>query len=153
MNKKRSVYDYKRYWYHLSLTLKNKEYCLVPWDNDKGFNRSDDEPNIERICVSPSIAHCLTAIPYSFSDTYNIYRTKNCVKVKKPFGNVFDSHITKEGWLLNPTNFIKIGTLTLANVDNNYIIDEAATSGDSKMSKKVLKWWQKINLHRYIKRV
>lgn len=149
---KKSIYDYKRYWYHISSTLTRKKYHIVPWENDD--NRSGDEPPGKRICVSPSIAHCLTAIPYGLTGFYRIYRTKSRVKAEKPKG-IFDAHITKERWLQKPTTFIRIGGIDLEeieqgeNVDN--VIPEAASSNEPRYSGKVLKWWSKINFQHYIK--
>lgn len=149
---KKSIYSYKRYWYHLSSTLTRKKYYIVPWKNDD--NRSGDEPEGKRICVAPSIAHCLTAIPYGLTDSYHIYRTESRVKASKPDG-VFDSHITKEGWLQTPTIFVKMGTIDLEEIEKGENVDnvtpEAASSNEPRYSGRVLKWWSKINFQYYIK--
>lgn len=153
--RKKSVYSYKRYWYHVSTTLKNNKEYLIPWGEQEGFNRSGDEPDGNRICVAPTIEQCITAIPYVPYCTLRIYRTENKVKATKPV-DVFDSKITKEGWLLEPTTFIQIGKLYLEeiawklNIDE--VIDESASSASLQESAKVLKWWKRIRIRRFIKR-
>lgn len=152
--KGKSIYDDKRYWYHISNTLTKKQCKLIPWNNSQGMNRSDDEPDGKRICVAPSIAHCLTAVPYCLSEFYVVYRTKELVKAYKPHG-VFDARITLEGWIKRPTIFINIGTLDLDDVEVGEklknVIKESASSGEPRYSGRVLKWWQKINPEKYIK--
>ena|SRR6185503_7268641 len=155
---KGNIYKNKRYWYHVSTTLKNKHELLVPWENDKGFNRSDTEPEGKRICVAPSIEQCITAIPYHLGAICSIYRTKSQVKAKKA-KNVFDRKITQEGWIQKPTNFIKIGILKFEDVEKGLgidsVIDEAASSfGEVSLSesRNVLKWWKKAKINRFIKK-
>jgi len=149
------LYNHRRYWYHISTTLKNKYVNLIPWDEVTGMNRSGAEPEGKRICVSPTIEQCLTAIPYYLSQVSTIYRTKSKVKAHKP-RRVFDAQITKEGWLLKPTSFIKIGVLHFSdiekklNIDN--VIEECASAGDYKTSRKVLKWWNTVKVKRFVKK-
>ena len=154
-SRKKSIYASRRYWYHLSSTIKSDQVLLKPWDNSRGFNRSECEPNDERICVSPSMAHCITAIPYCPGDTYNVYRTKSRVKANKP-KEVFDAHITKEGWIQKPTVFVRLGSLTLEDVEQGenveFIICQAASENKPQQSGKVLAWWKKRNLWHYLKR-
>ena len=149
-----SIYDDKRYWYHVSNTLTRKQHKLIPWNNSQGMNRSDDEPDGKRICVAPSVAHCLTAVPYCLSEFYVVYRTKEPIKAHKAHG-VFDAEITQEGWIKRPTVFVKIGTLDLDDVEIgegiSHVIKEAASKGKPSYSHKVLRWWLKINPEKYIK--
>lgn len=152
--KKRSFYSYRRYWYHLSSTLKDNEIKMIPWGNDKAFNRGPTEPSDKRICVSPTIAHCLTAIPYWLMDDYMIYRTKVPVKANKPY-DVFDSNVTKEGWIQEQMEFVKIGCICFKDVERylnvKKVIPESASEGCVHYSGKVLKWWKKINFNKYLK--
>ena len=123
-------------------------------------NRSSSERAEERICVAPSIEHCLTAVPYVPGDTFAIYRTHQKCRAEPPVG-IYDSHITGEGWIQEPTIFVKIGALTLSDVAKHnrrvsprrgfYLIDEAASGSRPAMCGKVLKWWQKRNLKQFIK--
>ena len=150
--KKKSVYETRRYWYHLSTTLGYKQLLLMPGDTSKGFNRDLTEPDIKRICVAPSIAQCLTALPYSYGDTFMIYRTKNKIKVERPV-KVFDASITHEGWITKPTVFIKIGKLALREIDDmENLPGERASHGKIQYSKQNLARWKKKNLWKYIKR-
>ena len=151
---RRSFYNCRRYWYHLSSTLVALELTLTPWDNDDPvFNRSYLEPNIKRICVGPSISHCLTALPYSFGTSYYVYRTKNPVKADAP-RDVFDASVTKEGWIKKPTEFIKIGILSFEDVEKgekiDNVIEEAASGYKVSQCRKVLKWWKKVNPRKYV---
>ena len=109
---RKSVYKNRRYWYHVSTTLKHKHERLVPWDEDRGFNRGGYEPDGKRICVSPTIEQCITAIPYILNTKCFIYRTQFPAKASSPY-DVFDAEVTHEGWIHNPTTFIKIGKLNI----------------------------------------
>ena len=64
------------------------------------------EPEIERICVCPDIAGCLTAMIEFYEDLF-VYRTLNKVHYYYPY-DVFDIKATKEKWLLEKTTFIKV---------------------------------------------
>lgn len=153
-SRKRSIYASPRYWYHISSTLSDKKVHLKPWDNSKGFNRASNEPDVERTCVAPSIPHCLTAIPYCPGDKYAVYRTQEKVKANEPHG-VFDASVTKEGWIQEPCTFIRIGYLTLKHVEageNKFIIEENASGDDTRQSGKVLAWWKRSHIKKYIKR-
>ena len=148
------LFENSRYWYHISTTLRRKRHCLTPWDNGRGFNRNPLEPDVKRICVAPSVPHCLTAVPYSPGETFTIYRTAHKVKATYAEG-VYDAPITMEGWIQASMMFVKIGTLSLPYVARTYginIIDEAASGSDNRYSGKVLAWWNRCPLKRYIKR-
>lgn len=153
-SRKRSIYSYPRYWYHLSSTLKKSEVHLIPWDEDKGFNRGGYEPKGKRICVSPTIEQCLTAIPYSLNERFVIYRTKDKTKAEEP-RNVFDANVTEEGWLHDPTTFVKVGTLAFSDVRCGLgvqdVVEEAGSSGHAPSSGRVLKWWKRAKVARFIK--
>ena len=142
--KRKNVYLFPRYWYHISSTLTETEITLTPRNGDQSFNRGPTEPEGERICVSPSIAHCLTAVPYCLVYDYVIYRTKKRIKAHRPY-DVFDSNITLEGWIKVPTEFIRVGSIEFKvikkylNIKN--IIDQAASEDDLVYSKKVFNWW------------
>ena len=152
---KKSLYDSKRYWYHVSTTLRKKVEHLTPWDEDDGFNRGGEEPEGKRICVAPTVEQCITALPYSFDAHCTIYRTKRKVKAEKPV-KVYDAPVTQEGWILVPTTFIKIGKLKFEDIEKKLgienVIEEEASGGEIKDSRKVLRWWKKANLKRFIKR-
>lgn len=153
--RKKSLFENPRYWYHISTTLNRKRHYLTPWDNcnPKCFNRNPCEPDEKRTCVAPSVEHCLTAVPYSPGEKFSVYRTAHKVKAKFAAG-VYDSNVTLEGWIQTPMMFVKIGTLSLPYVAQETgvnIIDEAASGSDPRQSGKVLKWWQRRKLNRYIK--
>lgn len=150
----RGVFTHKRYWYHVSTTLRKRNHHLIPWGTRKGFNRGEDEPEGKRICVAPSVEQCITAIPYYMTTKCNIYRTKNRVRPIKA-AKVFDSAVTQEGWLQEPTDFVKIGTIDFVKIEKalnvDGVINEAASQGEHKYSRKVLRWWKKANIKRFIK--
>jgi len=127
----------------------------VPWDEIKGFNRSGDEPSGKRICVAPSVEQCITAIPYYLGTILTIYRTKSPVKAKKAKG-VFDVKITQEGWIQIPTSFVKVGILKFEDVEKflgiENVVEEAASEGLLRRSRRVLNWWNKARIRRFIKR-
>ena len=152
--RKKCLYTSPRYWYHISSTLNRATEYLVPRDDNRNFNRSSGEPHVKRVCVAPSVEHCLTAVPYVPGDTFTIYRTHQKCRAIKPEG-IYDAHITCEGWLQEPTLFEKVGTLTLSDVAVErglYIIDESASSNCLQQCGKVLKWWQRLKPQRHIKR-
>jgi hypothetical protein len=149
----KTFYKHKRYWYHVSTTLKDKYINMVPWDD--GFNRSSSESTGKRICVSPSIEQCIAAIPYILSQYCNIYRTRKPIVASEPKG-IFDSKVTHEGWLHEPTDFVKIGMLKFSDVEKTLgieqVIGEAASSNDPRQVGKVLKWWKNARIKRIIKK-
>jgi len=149
-----AFYSVERHWYHVSSTLKKELEMLIPWDNFTGFNRTIDEPEGARICVAPTIEQCLTAIPYPLNAKFTIYQTLNMVLARQPY-DVFDASITQEGWIEVPTEFIKIGTLSFIQIEKglkiSHVIEQAGAMDDVCYSDEVLKWWQGINLKRFIK--
>ena len=152
---KKCLYTAPRYWYHISTTLNQKLVYLAPRDNSRSFNRGSSEPNDKRICVAPSIEHCLTAVPYMPGEKYFIYRTIRKTKATAPTG-IFDAHITLEGWIQTPMMFERIGTISLydfAEAEDVNIPEESA-SGTNYIQQcgKVLKWWQSSKIQRHIKR-
>jgi hypothetical protein len=149
----KSFYAEPRFWYHVSSTLTRKVETLIPWRNEDGFNRSDNEPNLPRICVAPTIEQCLVALPYRSGSEYSIYRTKMRRKATKPT-RVFDANITKEGWLTTKTAFIKIGKFDMGEFSDacgDNFQRERATNGSVENSKNLLKWWKFMEIHKYIK--
>ena len=151
--RKKSLFENPRYWYHISTTLNRSRHYLTPWDNSKGFNRNPCVPDVKRSCVAPSVAHCLTAVPYPLGEKFVVYRTEQKVKATQA-KDVFDCVVTLEGWIQKPTMFIRIGTLSLSYVaqeEGVNIISEAASGDSIRQSGKVLKWWQRKKVERYIK--
>jgi len=153
--RKKSIYKRRLYWYHVSTTLKDKHVRLTPWDEDKGFNRGGYEPDGKRICVAPSVEQCITAVPYILETKFNIYRTKSKLRADRP-KDVFDSKVTHEGWLHKPTQFVKIGILSFRDVEKglgvNHVIEQAASLCEPRQSGKVLKWWKRARIQRFVKR-
>ena len=151
--RKKCFYDRWRYWYHLSTNHNRKSIRMVPWDKDT--NRCPTEPPGKRICVAPSIEQCLTAVPYCDGSNFVIYRTLTRLKATKP-RRIFDSSVTQEGWLQKPTVFIRVGRLSVNDVnakdeEMQFIIEEAATSNYVSRSRKVLKWWKQQRIRKYLK--
>jgi hypothetical protein len=154
--RKNCFYNRRRYWYHVSTTLKKKYEYITPWDSSKAFNRSDDEPEGKRICVAPTIEQCITAIPYMLGTIVTIYKTKTPILANPPEG-IFDAKVTEEGWIQRSATFKKIGILKLEDIEeslgiNKCIIPETASSGIVKESRKALNWWRKARIKRFIKK-
>lgn len=64
------------------------------------------EPEVSRICVCPTVVGCFMGACYS--EGYSrVYRTKRKVWCVEPY-NVYDSKVTDEKWLLEPTEFVLI---------------------------------------------
>lgn len=104
--------SFKKYWYFVtdspffsgkpSLVIRPRK--IVSWGG---------EPETSRICVSPSIFHCLSAIAAieeSNSSTLYVYRTEQKVYAEKP-DDVPDACVTKERWITNPTRFERVLTI------------------------------------------
>ena len=107
----------RTHYYHVTQAADwGKEIRLKP--RNFGRNRAPEEPQTARICVGPSVAHCLTALGSSLyiSTPIHIYRTKYRVTAVKP-NHVEDARITKEMWLLRPIRFVHVGTLDAERVD------------------------------------
>ena len=152
--RKKSLFENPRYWYHISTTLTHKREYLTPWDNSKGFNRSSSEPDVKRTCVGPSVAHCFTAVPYCSGEKYIIYRTTRKVRATET-KDVYDANVTLEGWIQQPTMFERTGTLSLRSMSRQIcknIIDECASGSDTRYTGRVLAWWKRQKVNRFIKR-
>lgn len=156
MRRKEPLYTKRRYWYHVSTTLRRNELRLTPWDEQKSPNRGTCEPEGARICVAPTIEQCITAIPYyrNSTFTFTVYRTKSPVMAKRPSPtkDIFDWRVTREGWLLKPTNFIKIGSIRSSDIRKGEGIDDiceaSASCSTIEESRDVLRWWQALKLRK-----
>ena len=150
----RSLFTRKRYWYHVSTTLKKRITNLTPWGGKRAINRDPTEPEGKRICVAPTIEQCISAIPYHLGATVGIYRSAERVLATEPI-DVFDAKVTEEGWLMKPTKFIKIGSLDFEDVEKalkiDHVIEEVASSGNLKDARYGLRWWRKARIKRFIK--
>jgi len=109
----------KKHYYHITQKEWEKEVTLFP--RKIGDNRPNEEPKTARICVAPTLAHCLIALGQSLSEHcfLFVYRTKHPVKAESPYG-VADSHITKEMWLKTPTQFKRVRTFSDKELDSLY---------------------------------
>ena len=149
------LYKRKRHWYHVSTTLENEREYLIPRDFENGFNRTPAEPLGARICVAPTIEQCITAIPYHLGETLSIYRTQDKVRAKQPDG-VFDINVTNEGWIEEPTSFVRIGYLDFQKVEDalkvKNVIPQSTSGSEPKYSGKVFKWWKKAKIKRFIQK-
>jgi len=134
-------YSKKRYWYHLSYSLDRDEIEICPWD--KRTHRSAGEPDGRRLCVAPSVAHCLTALPHR--EKYYIYRTPSKFLVEEPDG-VYDSEITKEGWITQRIKLIRIGTIDLTHIEKElgWLPIEAAKLPRMDWCKRCFREWNRI---------
>lgn len=95
------------YYYHVTPKNLGSSYIFVP---RKIVDADEREPDIKRVCVAPSISCCFSAIyPNGYSE-YFVYRTKNKVRASCTY-NVYDVSVTKEKWLLSPTEFIRIAKI------------------------------------------
>lgn len=125
-----------RDWFHVSSKNLGDEINLIP--REPYGVRDCGEPLIPRICVAPTIAHCLGALRHRFGTRFYVYKTnKEAVLpfeeiynqkemesfydsfkcemkvVKGEFvAKVIDAHVTKECWFLDQTHFIKIGEIS-----------------------------------------
>ena len=92
-----------QYYYHITEQKWNPFVTLQP--RDRGFKRGSEEPDISRICVGPSITHCLASTV--MSRDMKVFRTQHKVFAYHSIG-VVDSFYTREKWLLRAIRFIDI---------------------------------------------
>jgi hypothetical protein len=93
-------------------------------------------------------------VPYSPGEKFTVYRTARKVTVTAA-EDVYDANVTLEGWIQVPMLFVKIGTLSLPMVSQEEgvnIVDEAASGDALRQSGRVLAWWKRRHLDKYIKR-
>jgi len=109
----------RQYYYHI--TQKNWPYKKKLKPKSYGSNRSDEEPDDRRICVSSTIEGCLLALGscLDWRATF-IYRTSSKVVAKKPY-NVEDAKITGEMWLVRPSSFELYGEINLENLPESLL--------------------------------
>ena len=103
------------FYYHISERRlgQRKRITLYPVGSDVAKGRGPTEPDNARICVSPTIAHCFTAISQnSYFQKMHIYRTYRKVIARYPY-EVPDSRVTREKWLVHPTRFILVHVLNM----------------------------------------
>lgn len=102
-----------RYWYFITEKEMGENMSLSP---RTPWGMSDDEPYTKRICVAPTAAHCMSAIDIGSASRSGenglvyVYRTRRKVKATIPY-SVYDSHITREHWLLTKTRFTLVDVL------------------------------------------
>lgn len=132
-------YNTPRYWYHVSSYLKKEgSFLLKPWKMSRSRYRSINEPDISRISVAPSVAHCLVAIPLE-EEAIRVYRTVIKTTAFFPW-HIYDAHVTCEGWLTKPTEFQFVGSLNVKEIMKaNNLNFGVLPSGNQQV--KALKWW------------
>ena len=98
------------YYYHI--TQKNWPGQIKLRPRKSGEFRGYMEPSTPRICLCPTPAHCLIAVPlFDKVKKVHIYRTLQKVNVKEPVG-VLDACVTLEKWRTEPTCFVKVGEVS-----------------------------------------
>lgn len=102
----------KRYWYFVSSCDFGDKMTLKP---RTPYYKASTEPDTKRICVAPSAAHCMSALPLGNEDEVFVYRTVREVTGRTPHG-VTDTDITQEHWLTTPTRFVKVDKLSISKV-------------------------------------
>jgi len=94
-----------RYYYHITDNMSwTKNILLKP--RKSGPKRDYDEPDVHRICVAPSVAHCFASTVVNYY-TMKVYRTRHKVIATWPIG-VIDSSFTREKWLRRATEFVYV---------------------------------------------
>jgi hypothetical protein len=96
------------YFYHVT---DNPNWAFSVRLSPRITNRCDqDEPPVPRICVCPTVAGCFMAACYT-EGYRRVYRTRKKVHAVEPY-RVYDSKVTGELWLLEPTDFVLIHDFT-----------------------------------------
>lgn len=97
-----------QYWYHITDKNLGEEKTFLPRRASEAFFYKAVK---KYICVAPSVVHCLSALQIhgTREGKLYVYRTKNKVVGHYPIPDfVYDDHVTKERWLINPTKFILV---------------------------------------------
>lgn len=132
-----------RHWYFITQRDMGDTMSLTP---RTPILKNDDEPDTHRICVAPTAAHCMSALNLDAGNLH-VYRTRRKVKARVPYG-VYDSHITKEHWLVSKTRFTRVETLKIHHrSENSRDLKWLDLGWDDKMQKKQL-----IAIRSYCKR-
>lgn len=138
----------RQFYYHITTKAWPDELTLSP--RKYGVNRGEDEPNISRICVAPTVEGCLTALGSCLTGSSNIYiyRTVRKVKAIKP-NSVVDAKITGEMWLLRPIKFKYIDTIK-KNTLPEYLFWMQAGIEETLHEQKNIKRLLKRNMKKYL---
>lgn len=97
------------HFWHVTEKEWGSSVLLYPRHSHDCERRPGEEPNTPRICVCPTVAQCLAAIPVG-EYPLNVYRTARKQRALYPH-RICDSYITQERWLDKPTTFIKRGLI------------------------------------------
>ncbi len=99
----------EQYYYHCSTR------CLPTtlYPRKTGEHRPFSESETPRICVGPSVPHCMIALGTLLlnGDKIHVYRTTKKVNAKPADETVHDADITHEHWRTTPTTFTHIYTI------------------------------------------
>jgi len=136
----------KQFYYHITDKDFGEVILLKPrHTNDDTPHRPpyNEAPDVARICVSPTIAHCLAALPLYILKDYKVYRTKRKIQAYFPI-DVCDSRFTREKWILIPTTFVFRISLPNSFIRNLRRVSECfcgpyTEKGDITIIKKMLK--------------
>ena len=95
-----------RHYYHVTQASELNAVRIVLQPRC-GKHTAWDEPRTPRICVAPTPIHCLAALGecLEYGLPIRIYRTAKPEVAQKP-EYVEDAKVTKERWLLEPTEFV-----------------------------------------------
>jgi hypothetical protein len=139
----------KRYYYHVTKAGWGSPIILTPIGGNSG-NRAHFEPENERTCVAPSVAHCFSAITYYSPSYYDIFRTKDKVVAYWPYG-VEDAVVTRERWIITDQIFVKVGHLYIQDLVTSGELDEKFSTNSEcgteeylDHQREILKVWQAL---------
>lgn len=90
-------------YYHISECDHGSKFEMHPRIPYSSFT---GEPDIKRICVSPTVFQCICAVPNRFRENNKLYIYRTKAEAYFPF-DVWDREITEEIWILNSTIFKK----------------------------------------------
>lgn len=93
------------HYYHVSTENFGPSFTLHPRPIETA---AEGEPEIDRVCLGPSLDRCFGAINLDTSENYYIYKTNNKIQGVKPHG-VADSEITGEMWSTRKVAFKMVG--------------------------------------------
>ncbi len=123
----------KQFWYHCSNEFHGDRWALKP-RTPSPLHMPISEPLTPRLCVCPVVVNCFAALMFDDAPVH-VYRTATPRNGVKPV-NVWDSVITRERWIVDRVEMIRIETIDaskVAAINSPFKVWHAATKNEDKV--------------------
>lgn len=105
----------KRHWWHCTSDYHGESFVAI---RRQPKHKSEREPTTPRLCVSPTIAECFSAVLFADGKPVYCYRTESPRKAVAP-KDVWDQVITRERWLIPPVAMVLVKTIPTIDVERS----------------------------------